>query len=45
MLLLTYADHTVLSAEANEYPQQTQDVESMLVQRWSSVVDGGPTLN
>ena len=25
--------------------QQTQDVESMLVLRWSSVVDGGPLLN
>ena len=28
-----------------EGTQQTQDVESMLVQRWSSVVDVGPTLN
>ena len=25
--------------------QQTQDVESMLGKRWSSVVDRGPTLN
>ena len=25
--------------------QQTQDVESMFVWRWSSVVDGGPTVN
>ena len=25
--------------------QQTQDVESMLVQRWSTVFDVGPTLN
>ena len=25
--------------------QQTQDVEAMLVWRWSSVVDGGSTLN
>ena len=25
--------------------QQTQGVESMLVSRWSNVVDGGPTLD
>ena len=25
--------------------QQTQDVETMLVQRWSNVVDGGAALN
>ena len=25
--------------------QQTQDIESMLVYRWSSVVAGGPALN
>ena len=26
-------------------PQQTPDIEQMLVQCWADVVDGGPTLN
>ena len=34
-----------LHCRATSTYQQTQDVESMLVWRWSSVVDGGPTLN
>ena len=27
------------------FTQQTRDIESLLVQCWASVVDGGPTLN
>ena len=30
---------------AEERTQQPQDTESMLVLRWSNVVDGGTTLN
>ena len=29
----------------NKPSQQTQDLDSMLAQRWSNVVDGEPTLN
>ena len=35
----TILDHNVTTT------QQTQDVESMLVYRWSNVVDDGTTLN
>ena len=35
----------VLKCRINYPRQQIQDVESMLVKRWSDVVNGGPTLN
>ena len=44
-------NRSVLSVEQHtmrldfHHSQRTQDVESMFVWRWSSVVDGGPTLN
>ena len=36
---------SLLSEEIMDPSQQTQDVELLLVKRWSTVHDGGPTLN
>ena len=39
-VLLAYFEEKIHGVD-----QQTQDVESMLINHWSSVVDGGPTVN
>ena len=42
----TGVDHMMCSADLIQCnTQQTQDVESILVKRWSTVYDAGPTLN